>query len=89
MFFFFLLAWNIFAIVNLWIFFPESIGSYSTAPAFSEVESYISILVRVVCIHNCLQCIQYRNGFFNFALQKFKTAVDSIVDLCPTLKLKI
>jgi hypothetical protein len=39
-FFFFLLAWNIFAIVNLWIFFPESIGSYSATPAFSEVKSY-------------------------------------------------
>jgi len=39
-FFFLLLAWNLFGILNLWIFFPESIGNYSGAPSLSAIEPY-------------------------------------------------
>jgi hypothetical protein len=37
-FFLFLLMWNILAVVYLWIFFPESIGTLSVT--FSEFKSY-------------------------------------------------
>ena len=39
-FFFLLLAWNLMGVVNLWIFFPDSIGSYSGAPSLSVMEPY-------------------------------------------------
>jgi hypothetical protein len=39
-FFFLLLAWNLFGVLNLWVFFPESIGSYSGVPSLSVIEPY-------------------------------------------------
>jgi hypothetical protein len=39
-FFFFLLAINLFGILTWSVYFPESIGDYSGAPAFSVLEPY-------------------------------------------------
>ena len=39
-FFFFLLGWNIFGVLNWWGFFPESIGNYSSVPSLSVIEPY-------------------------------------------------
>ena len=39
-FFSLLLAWNLVGIIHLWIFFPDSIGSYSGAPSLSTIEPY-------------------------------------------------
>jgi len=39
-FFFLLVAWNIIGIAQLWMFFPDSIGSYSGVPSLSTIEPY-------------------------------------------------
>jgi hypothetical protein len=39
-FFFLLLAWNLIGVLHLWIFFSESIGSYSGAPSISAIEPF-------------------------------------------------
>ena len=39
-FFFSLLAWNLFGVLNWCVFFPESISNYSGVPSLSAIEPY-------------------------------------------------
>jgi hypothetical protein len=39
-YFFILLSWNLFGVMHLWIFFPESIGNYSGLPSLSVIKPY-------------------------------------------------